>query len=233
MSVRRFFVLAAIGVVLTATWLVPRHYWAIGWQISTRSFASPPGSVLDPHQQPSEWSDRLISAAEGQIGKTVKYDPSYVRLAFPGGDVPRERGVCTDVVIRALRDAHGIDLQLMVNRDMKRGFRFYPRNWGLSRPDTNIDHRRVPNLQRFFVRKGADLPVSNDAADYRPGDIVTWKLPGNLDHIGIVTGRPSRDGKRPLIVHNIGAGTRLQDILFSYEITGHFRLERANEIVSR
>ena len=213
---------AAIAVAVLAT---PEHYWLIGRHWVTAPFAAPPPEETRPFALATDWSRRLIDAAENQVGTTVHYDPAYVRIDFPGGDVPRERGVCTDVVIRALRDAHGVDLQVLVNRDMQQAFSSYPRNWGLKRPDRNIDHRRVPNLAKYFQRKGYAVPVTDDATNYRPGDLVTWKLPGNLDHIGIVTDRPSGDGDRPLIVHNIGAGTRIDDILFAYRITGHYRLE--------
>jgi uncharacterized protein len=167
---------------------------------------------------------KLINAAREQVGVTTIYDPAYVSLEFPGGDIPRLRGVCTDVVIRALRDGWGIDLQLAVNRDMKADFSAYPGLWGLSTTDRNIDHRRVPNLQTLFARIGAELPVSDIAADYQPGDIVSWMLPGNLPHIGIVSDQMTEDGTRPLILHNIGAGAREDDILFVYEITGHYRI---------
>jgi uncharacterized protein len=167
---------------------------------------------------------KLINAAREQVGVTTIYDPAYVGLEFPGGDIPRSRGVCTDVVIRALRDGWGIDLQLAVNRDMKADFSAYPGLWGLSTTDRNIDHRRVPNLQTLFARIGAELPVSDIAADYQPGDIVSWMLPGNLPHIGIVSDQMTEDGARPLILHNIGAGAREDDILFVYEITGHYRI---------
>ena len=169
------------------------------------------------------WAQKLIAAAESQIGVTLIYDPAYAGLAFPNGDIPRQRGVCTDVVIRAYRDAFGFDLQREVNADMKAHFSAYPKIWGLKRPDRNIDHRRVPNLQTFFRRKGADLPVSDKPADYVPGDLVSQVLPGNLPHIALVTHHLSPDGKRPMLVHNIGAGTRLEDRLFAFEITGRYR----------
>ena len=184
-----------------------------------------PARVARAQTAPEPWADRLVAAAESQIGVTVVYDPAYARLAYPGGDVPRERGVCTDVVVRAYRDAFGLDLQKLVHEDMARAFRAYPQNWGLSRPDRNIDHRRVPNLATFFTRHNAGLPVTGSAEDYLPGDIVTQMLPGRLTHIGIVTHRDSGDRQRPLMVHNIGAGTRLEDVLFAFEITGHFRFE--------
>ncbi len=166
---------------------------------------------------------RLTAAARDQVGVTVTYDPAYAKLGFPGGDVPRDRGVCTDVVIRALRDGWGIDLQLAVNRDMKADFAAYPALWGLTQTDRNIDHRRVPNLATLFARVGAEVPLQEDPAPYLPGDIVTWKLPGNLDHIGIVSDRRATDGT-PLILHNIGRGAQEEDILFAYPMTGHYRI---------
>jgi uncharacterized protein len=169
---------------------------------------------------------RLTAAAREQVGVTVTYDPAYVSLEFPGGDLPRDRGVCTDVVIRALRDGWGVDLQLAVNRDMKADFTAYPGLWGLSRTDRNIDHRRVPNLQTLFARIGAELPLEDGPAPYLPGDIVTWTLPGNLAHIGIVSDRLAKSGV-PLVLHNIGAGAREEDILFSYPMTGHYRIGAA------
>src|SRR5262245_12829198 len=163
----------------------------------------------------------LVAAAVAQTRSPVTYDGSYRRIAYPGGDVPESIGVCTDLIIRAYRRA-GVDLQVEVHEDMTRAFGSYPQLWGLSRPDSNIDHRRVPNLQAFFRRSGAELPQSRDSAVYRPGDLVTWMLPGNLPHIGIVTGDTSRAGT-PLIVHNIGRGPEVEDTLFSYKITGHYR----------
>ena len=166
---------------------------------------------------------RLTEAARDQVGVTVTYDPAYVALEFPGGDLPRDRGVCTDVVIRALRDGWGIDLQLAVNRDMKADFSAYPAFWGLTRTDRNIDHRRVPNLQTLFARIGAEQRLDEGPAPFLPGDIVTWKLPGNLDHIGIVSDQRTPDGT-PLILHNIGRGAQEEDILFAYPMTGHYRI---------
>ena len=176
-----------------------------------------------------DFAARLTASAHARIGKTVLYDPSYVRLSYPEGDVPDDRGVCTDVVVRAYRGA-GIDLQKRVHEDMARHFSAYPRRWGLKRTDRNIDHRRVPNLRVFFKRHGQSLPVTANAADYKPGDVVTWDLKGTrccgfarLAHMGIISDKRSSDGKRPLVVHNIGAGTRLEDMLFTYTITGHYR----------
>lgn len=166
---------------------------------------------------------RLPELARRQIGVTVEYDGSYERLSYPGGDVPIERGVCTDVVIRALRHLD-FDLQKEVHEDMKRNFSAYPKRWGLKRPDKNIDHRRVPNLQTFFKRRGWSLPVTQKAADYKPGDLVTCTVGGNLPHIMIVSDRKSEDGT-PLIIHNIGAGTEEEDCLFTFPLTGHYRVK--------
>ena len=168
---------------------------------------------------------RLLQSAYDQVGKTVSYDPSYEAIAFPGGDVSIARGVCTDVIVRAYRGI-GIDLQLLVNQDMRSAFAAYPRRWGLSHPDPNIDHRRVPNLMVFFARHGQVLLISKEAQDYHAGDIVTWRLPDGRPHIGLVSDR--QQNGRPLAIHNIGAGAQVEDVLFSFEITGHYRyrLER-------
>jgi uncharacterized protein YijF (DUF1287 family) len=165
--------------------------------------------------------DALVASAVAQTHTPVRYDGSYRRIPSPGGDVPENIGVCTDVVIRAYRGT-GVDLQVRVHEDMRRAFSSYPRQWGMAAPDSNIDHRRVPNLQTFFRRAGAGLPISREAAAYRPGDLVTWMLPGNLPHIGIVTGEKSSSGV-PLVVHNIGRGPEIEDTLFRYPITGHYR----------
>jgi uncharacterized protein len=169
-------------------------------------------------------AEQLVAAAHQRTRHSVRYHPAYVRIAYPGGDVPADTGVCTDVVIRAYRSL-GIDLQKRVHEDMRQAFANYPKLWGLRRPDRNIDHRRVPNLRVFFKRHGKSLRVSRRALDYRPGDLVTWNLKkrGSLPHIGIVSSRRSADGKRPLVVHNIGAGPQLEDMLFEYRITGHYR----------
>lgn len=167
-------------------------------------------------------AERLVAAARRQVGVTLSYDPAYSVLPFPGGDVDRAKGVCTDVVIRAYRDAFGIDLQALVNADMKRDFAAYPRNWGLSRPDRNIDHRRVPNLAAYWTRQRARLPVSTDPADWRPGDIFTSMTGGRFPHTGIVSDRTTAAG-RPLVIHNIGRGAREEDALFDHPLTGHFR----------
>jgi len=186
------------------------------------SVAAWPRSALAA-ARPEDWSRRLVTSAEAQIGVTTIYDPSYVQLDYPGGDVPRDRGVCTDVVVRAYRDALDLDLQVLVHEDMKRNFSAYPQSWGLAGPDPNIDHRRVPNLRTFFKRRGADLGPWAGAQDFVPGDLVSQLLPGNLPHIAIVSDIVSEDGITPLVIHNIGAGARRENTLFAFEVTGHYR----------
>ena len=165
--------------------------------------------------------DKLVLAAREQVGITLGYDPAYRRLAYPAGDVPLATGVCTDVVIRALRQ-QGLDLQEAVHRDIRGNFAAYPKNWGLRGPDTNIDHRRVPNLMTWFTRQGWALPITREAGAYRAGDIVAWDLGGGLTHIGILSDRRSASGV-PLVLHNIGRGTQEEDILFAYRVIGHYR----------
>lgn len=169
-------------------------------------------------QAPSDVGARIAAAAAAQIGVTTLYDPAYVRLAYPMGDVAPDRGVCTDVVIRAYR-ALGVDLQQRVHEDMRAHFSAYPKLWGLRRTDRNIDHRRVPNLETFFARQGAGRALSQRAQDYLPGDIVSWRLRGSgLAHIGVVA-----EAGGPWVVHNIGAGARLESILFSHRMMGWYR----------
>ena len=175
----------------------------------------PTQSLPDPNAR------KLVDAAVAQTRTAVTYDGSYRRIPYPGGDVPANIGVCTDVVVRAYRQI-GVDLQVKVHEDMRRAFRSYPALWGMRGPDTNIDHRRVPNLQTFFRRAGAELPRSTNPDAYRPGDVVSWMLPGNLPHIGIVIDQRTSGGV-PLVVHNIGRGPEIEDILFRYAITGHYR----------
>lgn len=165
----------------------------------------------------------LIEAARSQIGVTTSYDGSYVALDYPDGDIPLETGVCTDVIIRALRKAYDMDLQQLVHQDMKANFAKYPKIWGLKGTDRNIDHRRVPNLQTFFKRKGYSLQITRKAGDYQPGDLVTCMLPGNLPHIMIVSDRNNAQGV-PLVIHNIGAGASEDDDLFRFKLTGHYRI---------
>jgi uncharacterized protein len=166
--------------------------------------------------------DKLSQAALQLTKQRVQYDPSYFSIPYPNGDVPSDKGVCTDVIIRAYRML-GIDLQKEVHVDMSTNFQLYPKKWGLKKTDTNIDHRRVPNLMTFFARHGKSLVKSTLGKDYQPGDIVTWDLGGGITHIGIVVNKKSDDGNRFLIVHNIGAGQVLADCLFQFQITGHYR----------
>jgi uncharacterized protein len=170
-----------------------------------------------------EFLKRLVAAAEERIHHTVRYDPAYVRIPYPDGDVPADTGVCTDEVIRSYR-ALGVDLQKEVHEDMERNFSVYPRQrrWLASHPDTNIDHRRVPNLMVFFSRKGEALAITEQAKDYSPGDLVTWDLGGGVPHIGIVVDKKSSGG-RYLVIHNIGQGPKMEDVLFNWKITGHYR----------
>ena len=166
----------------------------------------------------------IVEAARNQIGVTVTYAPAYVALDYPGGDVPRAKGVCSDVVIRALREGKKMDLQKLVHEDMKSNFADYPKIWGLRRTDRNIDHRRVPNLRTYFRRKGYAVPLTQKATDYHPGDLVTCTVPPNLPHIMIVSNRRNSRGI-PLVLHNIGRGTRAGDGVFAYPLTGHYRLK--------
>lgn len=169
----------------------------------------------------------LVAAARAQVGVTLHYDGRYQGISYPGGDVPLERGVCTDVVIRAYRK-QGVDLQALVHQDMSKAWNAYPQLWQLKAPDRNIDHRRVPNLATFFSRHGTSLKPSRDGRDYRPGDIVTWRLPRNLPHIGIVSDKLSWTGV-PLVIHNIGEGAKEENALFSYPISGHYRWKPATK----
>lgn len=155
----------------------------------------------------------------------VTYDPSYFRIAYPNGDVPANKGVCTDVVIRAYRKL-GIDLQKEIHEDMRKNFTVYPKIWGLTKPDKNIDHRRVPNLMTFFERYGKVLPITTLPEEYKPGDIVCWNLGGAITHIGIVSGKRSPDNQRYMIIHNIGGGQVLEDFLFNSKIIGHYRYKK-------
>ena len=171
-----------------------------------------------------EFLKKLVAAAEDRTHHVVRYDPAYVRIPYPGGDVPGDTGVCIDEVIRSYRSV-GIDLQKEVHEDMEKNFSAYPRQrrWLATRPDTNIDHRRVPNLMVFFSRKGESLAITQVSADYLPGDIVTWDLGGHVPHIGIVVDEQSAEGGRHLIVHNIGQGPQREDVLYAWKITGHYR----------
>jgi hypothetical protein len=185
------------------------------------ALAQSPPAVSPAHQQVLQ---KLVEAAVERTHVTVRYDPSYVRIPYPNGDVPAETGVCTDEIIRAYR-AVGVDLQKEVHEDMLHNFSAYPnqRRWLLAHTDTNIDHRRVPNLMTFFARKGESLPVSTRSEDYSAGDLVTWDLGSRVPHIGIVVNRKSPRTGRYLVVHNIGRGPQMEDVLFDWKITGHYR----------
>jgi uncharacterized protein YijF (DUF1287 family) len=171
-----------------------------------------------------QFTKRLVAAAIERTHHPVRYVPDYVRIPYPNGDVPTDTGVCTDEIIRSYR-AVGVDLQKEVHEDMVRNFSAYPnrKRWGLDHPDPNIDHRRVPNLMVFFQRKGETLPITSQAGDYAPGELVTWDLGGSVPHIGIVVDQRARLSNRYMIVHNIGAGPKMEDVLFSWKVTGHYR----------
>ena len=168
--------------------------------------------------QPATWAEKLLAAASAQIGTTVHYDPLYTKIGYPNGDVPREKGVCTDVVIRAYRDAFGIDLQRLVHEDMKKAFAAYPKRWGLTAPDSNIDHRRVPNLETFLTRLGVARPAGEA---WRPGDIITVQLVPVGTHIMLAAG-PGAFGVQD-VIHNMGGGTKREAAAFPFRQTGHFR----------
>ena len=178
-------------------------------------------------ENPNSFAEKLSNAAIQIIDKDVVYTPDYVKLKYPNGDVPAKTGVCTDLIIRAYRKLN-IDLQKEVHEDMVANFTKYPnlKKWGLKTTDKNIDHRRVPNLEVFFGRKGKTLSITQNANDYKTGEIVTWMIHDKLPHIGIITHLKSEDGKRNLIVHNVGGGQVLEDCLFSYTIVGHFQYEK-------
>jgi len=171
-----------------------------------------------------EFLKRLVAAAEERAHHAVRYDPAYVRIPYPGGDVPADTGVCTDEVIRSYR-AVGVDLQKEVHEDMEKNSSAYPRKWRRlsGRTDTNIDHRRVPNFMVFFSRKGETLGITERPEDYLPGDIVTWDLGGNVPHIGIVTSKELAGSERHLVLHNVGQGAKVEDVLFHWKMTGHYR----------
>lgn len=185
----------------------------------------PPEQQTEVRTLPANSSPNLklvIDGATDQVGKTTSYDPSYQKINYPNGDVPIETGVCSDVIVRAFRKA-GIDLQKDVHEDMKGNFSAYSTKWGLNGTDVNIDHRRVPNLQTFFTRKGKLQSSNTTSSDFLPGDVVTWDLGGGVDHVGMVTNVWFKPSQRYLIVHNIGGGTRMEDVLFAWKITGHYR----------
>jgi len=184
---------------------------------------TPPAATQKPlPPNSSAQLKQLVESAIDQTKVTTGYDPSYVGIDYPGGDVPLETGVCSDVVVRAFRKA-GIDLQKEIHDDMARAWSVYPKKWGASRPDSNIDHRRVLNLMTYFDRQGKTLPITANRQDYLPGDIVTWDLSSGIEHIGLVVNMWSEAGKGYMIVHNIGVGARSEDVLLNWKITGHYR----------
>ena len=191
----------------------------------TRTPLKPPEQQTEVRPLPANSSPdlkRVIDGAIEQVGITTSYDPSYQKLRYPNGDVPIETGVCSDVIVRAFRKA-AVDLQKDVHEDMKGSFSSYPTKWGLNGTDANIDHRRVPNLQTFFARKGKQVATTGSADTFMPGDVVTWDLGGGVDHVGIVVNVWYKPSQRYLIVHNIGAGAQMEDVLFAWKITGHYR----------
>lgn len=199
------------------------------WSLLCLSALLSPGALIANAQSrevPSrqEFTKGLVAAAIERTHHSVRYVSEYVRIPYPGGDVPADTGVCTDEVIRAYR-AVGVDLQKEVHEDMEQNFAVYPnqRRWRLAHPDSNIDHRRVPNLMVFFQRKGESVPITSRAEDYAPGDLVTWDLGRGVPHIGIVVDQKSRWSGRYQIVHNIGEGPKMEDVLFNWKITGHYR----------
>ncbi len=220
--------LVSMGYWLYARWIRP---WIVPTPpiVVTPPITPPSTPTIPPISQPPQLKPvlpthvaKLIDSVFKQVEITRSYDPAYINLKYPNGDVPLTTGVCADVVVRAFR-AQGLDLQKLVHEDMQQNFSVYPKKWGLKRPDTNIDHRRVPNLMTFFERQGKSLPVTYDAADYLPGDIVAWDLGTGQNHIGVVLHFKTADGLRPLIGHNIAYGTSIEDVLFAWPIAGHYR----------
>ena len=199
-------------------------FWLLIFQCALVSFAAFAQDNHSSEVQRAAFTQRLVAAAVERTHHTVRYDPAYVRIPYPGGDVPAGTGVCTDEIIRIYR-AVGVDLQKEVHEDMQANFSKYPnqQRWQETHTDANIDHRRVPNLMVFFSRKGETLPANTNLADYSPGDLVTWDLGGNVPHIGMVVDRKSPQSGRFLIVHNIGEGPKMEDVLFNWKITGHYR----------
>jgi uncharacterized protein YijF (DUF1287 family) len=216
MSMTRFFII--IVLASASSWASCRHASTPAPAVYSATQASAKkasGAAATP-------LEKMIADGVEQTTYTVTYDPAYVKLDYPMGDVPLDRGACSDVIIRAFRKA-GVDLQATVHEDMKQNFAVYPKRWGLSEPDSNIDHRRVANLMTYFERAGKAQKISNDAQDYLPGDVVTWDLGGGQLHVGLVTDQKSPISPNYLIVHNIGAGAQIQDVLFAWRITGHYR----------
>ena len=211
-------VVAGMGFFGLASW---RHSQQIAINRGPAVPQNPTTKALPDNASPQ--LKQMLEGAIAQAGVTTSYDPAYVALEYPGGDVPENTGVCSDVVVRAFRKA-GIDLQKQVHEDIKAARSAYPNKWGANAADKNIDHRRVLNLMTYFTRQGKSLSITNNAADYQPGDVVSWELSSGIDHIGIVTNMLSESPDRYLIVHNIGAGTRIEDVMFAWTIKGHYRV---------
>ncbi len=221
----KFSIIAAVAATLCNCKPVAELQPAL--QVEEAQVSAPPSVSVAPVRQElvdvAGKHQALIEAARSQIGVTVSYDPGYVGIDYPNGDVPSDRGVCTDVVIRAMRQAWRMDLQKVVHEDMKKSFSSYPKIWGLKRPDKNIDHRRVPNLRVYFKRQGWKKSVTAKKADYLPGDVVVSHVAGRLPHVMIVSDRFASDGT-PLVIHNIGRGTAEENTLFTYPIKAHYRI---------
>jgi uncharacterized protein YijF (DUF1287 family) len=216
-------------LAVASTYLIATLGVSCEWRDTARRTETPPSletpsssSLVPLSANVSPQLRQLVESALEQTKITKGYDPSYVAIDYPGGDVPLETGVCSDVIVRGFRKA-GIDLQKEIHEDMKLAWPAYPRKWGLTGPDSNIDHRRVLNLMTYFDRKGKSLAITANRGDYLPGDIVAWDLGNRVDHIGIVVNVWSEDSHGYLVVHNIGAGARCQDVLFNWQITGHYR----------
>ena len=207
------------GAEATAALAEPPAAAAVAESPRSAGATQPAAILTGPGAVVSDPGLALARAAAAQVGVTLLYDPAYRRLDYPGGDVPVERGVCTDVVVRAFR-ALGVDLQREVHEDMRRSFAAYPQLWGLTRPDPNIDHRRVPNLMRWLERRGKRVPAGAPAL---PGDVVAWRLPSGILHVGVVSEQLVAGGSHHLVVHNIGAGARREDVLLAFERIGHYR----------
>ncbi len=206
---------------LTLAFLAPASLSLAG-EVIPAAITGSPQTELQLNDTKLSASDRIVAKARERTYASVRYDPRYVKLSYPFGDVDEDTGVCTDVVIRTYRNAFGFDFQKAVHEDIKANFSAYPNHWGLSGPDKNIDHRRVPNLETYLKRQGAAVPITKNAEDYRPGDIVSWRLGGRVAHIGIISDRKSPGGT-PLVIHNIGQGPVEDNILWVPNMTGHFR----------
>jgi uncharacterized protein YijF (DUF1287 family) len=219
------YIKSALIAVMIASVVAPNALaGALPQSVKTNMQSAVTQQIVQSSGEFSTMATAIVLAARNRTFVDIRYDPKYVRLSYPGGDVPADTGVCTDVVIRTYRTAFGFDFQKAIHEDMKINFEAYPKAWGLSRPDKNIDHRRVPNIETFLRRKGASIKITKNADDYQPGDLVTWRLGGRLPHIGIVSDKKSTSGT-PLIIHNVGSGPVEDNLLFKAKISGHFRYQ--------